>query len=367
MNTASNVLIVDDEEALREYLSQMVTLLGHQTLWAADGITALEIAAKNNPDVILLDCGLPGMDGFEVLRKLQSGPSTGHIPVVMISGNSSEEAIQFCIESGADDYLIKPLDLDMVRARLYGCLKRKRRYDQQSDVHTRVQAQYTKLETCLNEQLEETSRAQLATIFALSKLAESRDPETGQHLERMREYCRVLLRCIACKPDFAGIVSEGYISTVYQASPLHDIGKVGIPDHVLLKPGKLTPEEYDIIKTHTTIGAETLRHVDRQFPGNSLIKIGIQIAQSHHERWDGGGYPDGIAGEAIPLSARVLAVGDVYDALTSKRCYKEAFSHERSRDIILEGRGTAFDPAIVDAFLEAEEEFKAIRSALAGD
>ncbi|MBI1317503.1 MAG: response regulator [Candidatus Hydrogenedens sp.] len=367
MNTASNVLIVDDEDLLRDHLAQAITMLGHKATTAPNGEAALQQAVASPPDVIFLDCAMPDMDGFEVLRALQSRPETGHIPVVMISGHDSSDAVRHCIESGADDYLLKPLDIDMVKARLYGCLKRKRRHDQESHVYSRVQAQYSQLEYCLREQLEETSRAQLATIFALSKLAESRDPETGQHLERMREYCRALLVYLSKDPRFANVVTESFINVVYQASPLHDIGKVGIPDHVLLKPGRLTPEEHDIIKTHTTIGAETLRHVDRQFPGSGFLKVGIQIAQSHHERWDGAGYPEGLSGTTIPLSARVLAVGDVYDALTSKRCYKEAFTHERSREIIVEGSGTAFDPDIVEAFLAIEDEFRGIRRDLAAD
>ena len=198
-------------------------------------------------------------------------------------------------------------------------------------------------------------------IFALSKLAESRDPETGEHLERLQEYCRALCTALVQAGEFTHLLTPEYIETLVAASPLHDIGKVGIPDSVLLKPGKLTDEEFAIMKTHSQIGADTLSASFEHYGNNPLLEMGIEIAQFHHEKWDGSGYPFGISGEGIPLSARILALGDVYDALTSKRVYKDAFSHEVSKSIIEEGRGTHFDPKVVDAFLRVEEAFKAIR------
>jgi putative two-component system response regulator len=167
---------------------------------------------------------------------------------------------------------------------------------------------------------------------------------------------------LGTQPAYAGRIDRAFIDNIYAASPLHDIGKVGVPDNILLKPGKLTTEEWTIMRTHTTLGAETLRAVDRQYPGNAFIRVGIEIAECHHEKWDGGGYPNGLRGESIPLSARILAIGDVYDALTSKRCYKPAFTHDVSRGYLLEERGRHFDPAVIDAFLACEDEFTRIRT-----
>ena len=217
------------------------------------------------------------------------------------------------------------------------------------------------LEEKVRQQVKEISSAQMAAIFAMSKLAESKDPETGEHLERMREYCLVLSRQLAQLPRYRAVITQSFQDNIYAASPLHDIGKVGIPDEVLLKPDKLIEPEWVIMKQHPLIGGATLRAVDRQYPGNEFLRIGIDIAECHHEKWDGSGYPQGLAGERIPLVARVLALGDVYDALTLKRCYKEAFSHEESRAIVVEQSGRHFDPDVVDAFLEREEEFIRIR------
>ena len=195
----------------------------------------------------------------------------------------------------------------------------------------------------------------------MSKLAESRDPETGEHLERMREYCKILSVQLGKLPKYQPVIDDDFIEDIYAASPLHDIGKVGIVDSVLLKPGQLTAEEWVVMKTHPIIGAATLREVDRQHPGNSLIRMGIDIAESHHERWDGTGYPYGLKNTEIPLVARILSLGDVYDALTSKRCYKEAFDHDKSRGIVEENKGSLFDPEVVEAFLATEDEFKRVR------
>jgi HD-GYP domain-containing protein (c-di-GMP phosphodiesterase class II) len=211
------------------------------------------------------------------------------------------------------------------------------------------------------ELADDIIQAQRGIIFATSKLAESRDEETGEHLERVREYCRVLARRLAqISPRHAQLIDEQLIDDLFEAAPLHDIGKVGIPDAILFKPGPLTEDEYEIMKGHTIIGADMLRKVADRVPENSFLKMGIEIAQSHHERWDGTGYPDGLAGEEIPLSARILAVADVYDVLISTRHYKEAYSHELSREIILRERGMQFDPDIVDALLASVEEFTEI-------
>jgi len=220
------------------------------------------------------------------------------------------------------------------------------------------------LERKVHDQLRDLAAAQLAVIFALSKLAESRDSDTGLHLERVREYCRILAAELARRVEFANAITAEFVELVYRASPLHDIGKVAIPDSILRKPGRLTPEEFTVMKTHTERGASTLRQVAQEYPGNQLVSIGIDIAEGHHEKWDGSGYPQGKSGLAIPLSARIVALADVYDALTSRRPYKEAYTTDETRRLIVEGRGTHFDPAIVDAFIAVESEFLRVARSL---
>lgn len=207
---------------------------------------------------------------------------------------------------------------------------------------------------------KQISEAQMATIYSLVKLAEFRDDDTGVHVERMAEYCKLLASKLLNISRYKYYLDEDYIDNIYKASTLHDIGKVGIPDRVLLKPGKLTNEEFDTMKTHTIIGCNTLLEVKGKYPNNKFLELGIRITQSHHEKWDGTGYPHGLNGEKIPLSARIVAIADVYDALRLKRVYKEAYSHEKSIEIIKQGRGTHFDPVLVDVFIENNEEFKNI-------
>jgi putative two-component system response regulator len=272
------------------------------------------------------------------------------------------ESVVRCIELGAEDYVLKPFNPVLLKARVNACLEKKRLHDQEEDYRRKIEQHNALLEDRVKAQVREITEAQMAAIFAMSNLAESRDPETGEHLERMREYCRILSRQLSTTARLKTVVDNNFIEAIFNASPLHDIGKVGIPDAVLLKPGKLTEREWVIMKTHPLIGAQTLLQVDRQHPGNALIRAGIAIAGGHHEKWDGSGYPCGLKGEEIPLVARILALGDVYDALTSKRCYKDAFTHEASREIIVNQGGIHFDPIVVEAFLATEDEFKKVRA-----
>lgn len=214
------------------------------------------------------------------------------------------------------------------------------------------------LEEIVNKKVAEISESQIATIYALVKLAESRDDDTGTHIERTSMLCKLMAQYLSLLPECKEIINDKYIDNIYKASPLHDIGKVGIPDSILLKPGKLTKEEFDIMKSHTTIGYKTLSEVQRKYKNNGFIKMGMEIAKYHHEKWDGTGYPIGLSGNEIPISARIMAIVDVYDALRSKRVYKEAFSHEKACEIINEGRGKHFDPVLVDVFLEHNERFR---------
>lgn len=232
------------------------------------------------------------------------------------------------------------------------------------EAEDKLEAYSRHLEEMVSNKVKEISEAQIATIFALVKLAESRDDDTGAHIERTASYCRLLAEKAQALPKYADYINEGYLTTIYRASPLHDIGKVGISDLILLKPGKLTPEEFAIMKTHVEIGYQTLKSVDKRFMNNAFIQMGLDITRYHHEKWDGSGYLAELKGEDIPLSARIMALADVYDALRSKRVYKPAFPHEQCISIIAEGKGSHFDPELADLFLQSHEEFAALYDSL---
>lgn len=356
----ATILVADDKEINRDVLCSFITVLGHVPILAENGLSALTQMEKNPPDLVLLDILMPKMDGYKVLSHMKSDSLLCNIPVIMISAVYEMESVVRCIEKGADDYLVKPFDLTLLKARIGACLEKKRLRDQKDNYLKQIEGYNLKLEERVSEHLQQVTVAQQATIFALAKLAASRNLETGEHLQRMCEYSKILSEKLRLLPKYASIIDEEFIRNIYAASPLHDIGKVGIPDRILLKIDKLTEEEYSVMKTHTIIAGKTLREVDRQHPGNDFVRVGIEIAENHHERWDGKGYPYGLSGEDIPLAGRILALGDVYDAHISKRVYKEAFSHNKSREIILRGSGKNFDPDIVEAFISSEDEFIAI-------
>jgi len=350
----SQILVVDDLEANRDMLSRRLRQLGHFVVTAASGREALGMLHANSCDMVLLDLMMPEMDGYAVLRAIKADPALMHLPVIMVSANDEVENVIKCIESGAEDYLPKPFNPVLLRARVEASLQKKKILDRE--------AQYqSELEQQVRSQVKEITSAQLAAIFAMSKLAQSRDNESGAHLERMREYCRALAQQLAKLDKYRKMLDTVFIDTIYAASPLHDIGKVGIPDQVLRKAGKLNLAEWEIMKTHTVIGGNTLRAVDAQHPGNLLIRMGIDIAEGHHEKWNGSGYPNALNGESIPIAARILALADVYDGLCAQRGDKKAFAHADALNIIHQGAGSHFDPEVVQAFLEIEAEFIRVR------
>lgn len=355
------VLVVDDLEENVRLLQHFLRPKGFQVYTAYTGQQALALVEETPPDVILLDLVMPGMDGFEVCRRLKGDSSMRHIPVIILTGLSEIEANVKALEAGADDFLIKPIDSILLDARIRSSLRSKRLQDRVIQYQRQLELYNETLEARIRERTAQVEKTQQVTIFSLAKLAESRDNETGEHIDRMRCYARELALELSTWPKYSGIVDSTYVETLYMSSPLHDIGKVGIPDGILLKPGKLSPEEFEVMKAHTIIGGDTLKAADAEAGENSFLSMGCEIAYYHHEKWDGTGYPFRLSGLDIPLSARIVALGDVYDALTSRRPYKEAFSHERSKAIILEGRGTHFDPDVVDAFLNREEHFIMVR------
>lgn len=347
-------MVVDDTPANLKLLQVMLQGDGYRVLTFPRGAMALNAAAKNPPDLVLLDISMPEMNGFEVCERIKADERLKEIPVLFISalGEVKDKVRAFSV--GGQDYVTKPFQAEEVRARVKTHLHLR-------SLQVELERYNHHLEQLVEEKIQEISESQMATILALSNLAESRDDDTGHHIERTRTYCKTLAVELRRSPKYEGYIGDAFIGNLYHAAPLHDIGKVGISDAILLKPGRLTAEEFEIMKTHTLIGAGTLRRIHARYPKNAFLQMGIAIAQSHHERWDGGGYPDRLAGEAIPLSARIMALADVYDALRSKRTYKEPFSHERSCAIILEGEGTHFDPAVIEAFRGIESDFAEIR------
>jgi putative two-component system response regulator len=367
MSSTTNILVVDDNSLNTEAITRRLERGGFHTFKAESGAQAFRILENFTVDLILLDVMMPEMDGYEVLERLKQTEKWLHIPVVMVSALEQQESVVRCIEAGADDYLTKPVNSVLLRARVNNSLNKKRLYDRDKQYRNELECYNQQLKHKVALQVKEITSAQMAMIFATSKLAESKDPETGAHLERLRVFCKVLCEYLAKDERHKALMTPEYIECIYAASSLHDIGKVGIPDSVLLKPGKLTDSEWEIMRGHTIIGANTLRAVIDKHPGNCFIRMGIEIAEAHHEKWDGSGYPYGLTGEAIPLAARILALADVYDALTSVRCYKAAFSHEQSRQIIVEGAGKHFDPVMVEAFLNCEDQFIRIKKEFKDD
>ncbi len=350
-----DILIVDDVPANVRVLADVLRAEGYRTRSAVTGEAALLAAEKQPPDLILLDVMMPGLDGYEVCRRLKVSPALAGVPVIFLSALSETESKVEAFAAGGVDYVTKPFHLDEVRARVSTHL-RLHQLRRQVELYSRY------LEDRVQEQVREIADSQMATIFALARLAESRDDETGTHLERVQAYCALVANALDGSEGSHHVDSE-FVGNLVHASPLHDIGKVAVSDTVLLKPGRLTEAEFEVMKTHTTAGAQTLEAVQREYPRNAFIATGIEIARWHHERWDGSGYPDGIAGDDIPLSARIMAIADVYDALRSRRVYKEPISHDESCEIIRSASGTHFDPILVQAFCRVAADFDRIVSA----
>jgi putative two-component system response regulator len=315
---------------------------------------AVREAENLRPDLILLDVVMPDMDGFEVCRTLKKREAFQDIPVIFLSALNKAKEIVKGFEAGGVDYITKPFQIKEVKARVEAHLKIR-------GLQLELESHNRHLEDIVQVKVRELIASQMSTIFALAKLAEARDDSTGRHLERTQIYGRRLAGALREMEPFGELIDDAFVETIFHASPLHDIGKIGIPDAIVLKPGKLTAEEFEIMKTHTLIGAQTLEAVRAAHPRNEFLGMSIAIARCHHERWDGSGYPLGLSRESIPLPARIMSVGDVYEILRSPRPYKAALSHDESVRIIGEGSGIQFDPFVVKAFLDLADDFRAMR------
>jgi putative two-component system response regulator len=348
------VLVVDDTADNLVLMSNLLKEV-YRVKLASNGEKALQIArAENPPDLILLDIMMPGMDGYQVCAQLKAQDATCDIPVIFLTASNAQEDEQRGFELGAVDYITKPINPSIFMARVATQLRLKASAD-----FLRDNAAY--LESVVERRTRTIQAVQDVTIRMMASLAETRDNETGNHIFRTQRYIRVIARCLQNHPRFQRYLNDTTINTLYKSAPLHDIGKIGIPDRILLKPGKLTPEEFEIMKTHTNLGRDVIAGAEAQVGGvASFLACAREIAYSHHEKWDGSGYPQGLSGEDIPISARLMALADVYDALISRRVYKPPMPHADARSIILQGRGQHFDSDIVDAFLQCEDEFVAI-------
>ncbi|MES2606212.1 MAG: two-component system response regulator [Pseudomonadota bacterium] len=354
MNPAEKptILVVDDTP---DNLSLMSGLLKdmYKVKIANSGEKALKIVATAPaPDLILLDIMMPEMDGYAVIRKLKSDVDTRAIPVIFLTAKSEIEDEMLGLDLGAVDYITKPISPPIVMARVKTHLQVKRMQD-----FLRDKATY--LEEEVARRTAQLGALQDVTIHAMASLAETRDNETGNHIRRTQHYLKVLAEKLRYNPRFAHFLNDDKtIDLLFKSAPLHDIGKVGIPDRILLKPGRLTPDEFETMKTHTTLGRDAILHAEQELGIEMpFLRYAKEIAYSHQEKWDGSGYPEGLSGDDIPISARLMAVADVYDALISKRVYKEAMSHEKAVAIIEEGRAKHFDPDMVDTFLAVQGEF----------
>jgi putative two-component system response regulator len=348
----STVLVIDDSPDILTLVSAMLKD-EYRVKLANSGERALKLAATGEPpDIILLDILMPDMDGFEVCRRIKGNPELQDIPIIFLTAMTGEEDETRGLQIGAVDYVTKPISFPILRARLRNQLDLKQARDQLSN-------QNRFLEHEVQRRVMENSQLQDITIHTMATLAETRDNETGNHIRRTQFYVRTLAERLQSHPRFSGLLGhEQSIEMIFKSAPLHDIGKVGIPDSILLKPGKLTPEEWDIMKTHAAIGRDAIERAENTLGGEwPFLRFAKEITYSHHEKWDGSGYPQGLSGDAIPISARLMALADVYDALISRRVYKPPMSHQEARAIIVEGKGLHFDPDVVEAFLGSETEF----------
>ncbi|SEA27870.1 putative two-component system response regulator [Desulfuromusa kysingii] len=321
------ILICEDEFVSRRKLEKIIGSLGYELLIAEDGLEAYELWENERPELIISDWVMPHLTGIELCQKIRAAEGSQYTYILMVTTKHETSDIVTAIEAGADDFISKPYVIEELAVRIRA--GQRSRMFQTKDI----------------------------VIFSLAKLAETRDTETGNHLEHIRYFSKLLAEQLATLPDNPLRINKMFVENIFLTSPLHDIGKVGIADAILLKPGRLTESEHDAMKEHCQIGYNTLHDALEKYPNTDYLQMGAEIALYHHEKYDGSGYPKGLTAEKIPLAARIVALADVYDALTSIRPYKVAYTHQQTIEIIINDSGSHFDPMIVAAFLQCEEQF----------
>lgn len=349
-----NIILVVDDDKTNLTLAQKILSPEYRIAACNSGMAALKYLEKNQPDLILLDINMPEMDGFEVLEKLRMNDKTELIPVIFLTADSQTDTEVKCFQNGAMDYVRKPFIPDILLSRVGKTIELEQ---YRHNLETMVTEQAERL----MESARRISRIQDSVIIGMANLIESRDGSTGKHVKNTQMYVRMIAEELKERGLFPEQLTSKYVEDICKAAPLHDVGKIKVPDAVLQKPDKLTPEEYDTMKLHTTYSRKIIRTIIGDVEDEHYVKIVEDIAMYHHERWDGTGYPTGLAGERIPLAARIMAVADVFDALYEERCYKPPIRPiERIMQIMSEGRGTQFDPVIIDVFMEMLPRLKEV-------
>ncbi len=347
------ILCVDDTPANLFLLVELLKGI-YRVKTATTGVQALQIAAATPPDLILLDVMMPGMDGYEVCRRLKEDAACRDIPILFLTARTQVEDEALGLNLGAADYIHKPISPPILLARIRHHLKIK----QYNDL---LQGRNHYLEEEVSRRVTQLHRMQAATIHVITTLAEFRDEETGNHIRRTQEYMRLIVDEMSRFTEHADTLTADRRVQIVNSAPLHDVGKVAIPDTILLKPGRLNAEEFEIMKTHSIRGDEILSRAMKNLGDTGgFLETARQIARSHHERWDGSGYPDGLVAAAIPLPARMMAVADVYDAVRSERPYKRGMNHDEALAIVRQGRGSHFDPQIADVFVSFDQQVQEI-------
>jgi response regulator RpfG family c-di-GMP phosphodiesterase len=356
-----SILIVDDEAPIREILKHAFAPAGYHIEEADNGVDALAAVAARPFDLMLLDLDLPRMTGAEVLQQVRASSVAAHLKVIVLSGSGDADHLSETLFAGADDFITKPFGLAQVTARVTAALRLKSAQDRADLLNRRAATANAEMEQALAATGDELLAARGALVMALARLVEARSNETGPHLLRVQQYCRLLSEAAADMPQFMGRLTPEVQRTIVQAAPLHDIGKVAVADSILNKPGRLTTDEFAEMKRHAAAGADTLAGVraESRF-ASAFLHTAEEIARHHHEKWNGSGYPDGLRGDAIPLSARVVAVADVYDALRSPRVYKKGFTHDEAVETILAGSPGHFDPGLLAVFALVHQQFAAV-------
>jgi putative two-component system response regulator len=348
------ILIAEDDPQSAELFDAYLAGTDYEIQTAGDGEETLRKVKEWQPDLILLDIMMPDHSGYDVCRELKADAATRDIPIVFLTAMSTVEDERKGLELGAVDYITKPISPPIVLVRVATHLAIKAAADFLRDKNDYLEAEVAR-------RTAEISAIQDVTILAMASLAETRDTDTGNHIRRTQFYVRALAERLKEHPRFRHFLEPATVEMLFKSAPLHDIGKVGIPDRILLKPGRLDEDEYEVMKTHTTLGRDAIRSAEERL-GTSVefLRLAKEIAYGHQEKWDGTGYPQGLGGDDIPISARLMAVADVYDALVSRRIYKDGMTHEEALALLVAGRGTHFDPDVVDAFVEIESEVRGI-------
>lgn len=356
------LLIVDDEPELRRFTRMALESEGGPVCDEADdGLAALEAFRSRHYDLVLLDIDMPKMTGPDVCRALRENPPCQHLKIIMVSGRASADEMARMLLTGADDYLTKPFSVVALKSKVHSALRLKEAQDRADNLNSHLLAVNRELEQSLNARSSDLVQARNGLVRALAKLVETREGDAGSHLIRMEQYSRCLAEEAAQDPAFANQVDENFVDLLACCAPLHDIGKIGLPDHILLKSGKLEPDERILMQTHTTAGAETLRSVMAQSNSSlAFLQMAADIARHHHERFDGSGYPDQLVGSSIPLAARIVSICDVYDALRSRRSYKPALSHSAALQVMTRLSIGQFDPSLLLAFNRCSGRFEQI-------